>query len=109
MLFYLLLILIQRPQKGTRGTAKLPRQASSSARPPSAGPSTNQSAVASRSPAFLDLQKPPQNLVPVDTDSDESDEMKLNKLSIPGEYDASQFENLNVNGEIKDLFQYITK
>lgn len=108
-MYHSLQILIQHPQRSTRGTTRLPRQASSSARPTSAGPSAGQSAVTSRSPVFLDLQKPPQNLVPVDTDSDESDEIKLNKLNIPGEYDASQFDNLIVNDEIKDLFQYITK
>lgn len=46
------------------------------------------------------------------SDSDESDEMGITrkkKNAVVGEYDASQYDNLEVNDEITEIFQYITK
>lgn len=40
-----------------------------------------------------------------DSDLDE----EKNKIEIPGEYDPKKYENLDVNNEIKEIFQFITK
>ncbi|XP_068912611.1 intraflagellar transport protein 46 homolog isoform X1 [Tenebrio molitor] len=44
-----------------------------------------------------------------ESDLDESDDDDKTKGTIPGEYDAKQYEDLDVNSDTKEVFQYITK
>ncbi|KAF2904800.1 hypothetical protein ILUMI_01365 [Ignelater luminosus] len=84
----------------------LSRQSSTKA--PSAGPSNRQSATRIKSPRLREKQERMSSV----SDSDESDEMgitKKKKSSIPGEYDPAQYQHLEVNEDIKEIFQYIVK
>ncbi|RZC39347.1 intraflagellar transport protein 46 -like, partial [Asbolus verrucosus] len=68
---------------------------------PSAGPSGRHTVLRS---------KPTKNRMSSDSDLDDSDvDDDKNKNSVPGEYDAKQFEHLDVNSETREVFQYITK
>lgn len=66
----------------------------------SAGPSGRQTVTKMRSPLSLEHQE---------LSSDSESEISERKRNIPGEYDANQYQDLDVNNEIKDLFQYIIK
>ncbi|XP_025837030.1 intraflagellar transport protein 46 homolog isoform X2 [Agrilus planipennis] len=44
-----------------------------------------------------------------DSDSESENLARLDKKPIPGQYDPQTYEYLEVNSEIKELFQYITK
>lgn len=92
-----------------KGITKLPRQASSSLRPPSAGPSSANHARP-KSPTIMNMQKSQHDHIPTDTDSDDSDDHKREtQIPIVGEYDPTAYENLIVNDDVKELFQFITK
>ncbi|KAJ8976943.1 hypothetical protein NQ317_010139 [Molorchus minor] len=43
----------------------------------------------------------------ISSDSDDTDIDEKGKVVIPGEYDPEHYENLDVDGEIKECFQYI--
>lgn len=88
---------------------KLPRQQSSSARPPSAGPSQRRTSLRSHPPAILDIQKLPETADSDDTDSDDTHGKIGGKVAIPGEYDPTLYDNLDVNEDVREVFQYITK
>lgn len=70
---------------------------------PSAGPSGRQTVTKIRSPPMIQEQH-----LSSGSESDISDNIDK-KVNVPGEYDPTQYENLDVNSEIKELFQYITK
>ncbi|XP_063912910.1 intraflagellar transport protein 46 homolog [Zophobas morio] len=70
---------------------------------PSAGPSGRQTVLRA---AHLSSK----TRLSSDSDLDDSDlDDDKPKTAIPGEYDPKQYENLDVNPEIKEIFQYITK
>lgn len=43
------------------------------------------------------------------SESDDSDNDEKGKMVIPGEYDPKIYENLDVDEETKEMFQYILK
>lgn len=95
------MFLQQQSRKNSLGhvTALL----SSQTRIPSAGPSGRQTVAKIRSPIFDHGQRPSS-----ESDTDDSERKKL-KGPLPGEYDPTIFEDLDVSEEIKEVFQYITK
>lgn len=69
---------------------------------PSAGPS-NRNRINSPEPK-------PESLSESDSgDSDEIEGSKKNGISPPGEYEPSQYNDLDVGDDIKEQFQFITK
>lgn len=99
--------MLQSPTKYPESYEEPVLSRQSSTKAPSAGPSNQQSTTRVKSPRPREKQR-----MPSVSDSDESDEMgitKKKKSSIPGEYDPAQYEHLEVNEDIKEMFQYIVK
>lgn len=79
---------------------------------PSAGPSKHSIESTTervKSPRVLNHHRQTSVTESESEDSDEFGASKKKKNIVPGEYDASQYDTLDVNEDIKEQFQYIIK
>ncbi|KAG5896477.1 hypothetical protein JTB14_005858 [Gonioctena quinquepunctata] len=70
---------------------------------PSAGPSGRPTAVPRQN------KRNEMKILHISSDSDDSENEGKTKLVIPGEYDPKLYENLDVNEDAKEMFQFISK